>query len=734
MSKRRPALTCSRCRERKVLCDRRKPCFACIRSKKPHLCAYDASSELKQMKGDSSFHIFKLPDDSDSILLDNSLSDIILKLNGKNLFYSRQEKINFYERFTPSLSDEPIEIEYGPLAWPFIEKKEPALHMMLKYIRESKMTNDMDLTILGFFQILELKTTANEISEYHDEIANTLHLKIKTILPSKKIIWNLISLFFKHVYSFMPILDEISFRMEMTRIIGPEEFGDDTIIPSIQKDDDFAYIGILLIILRTCYLQDDKGNGSCISDGVQIGPEYINLANMCLRRYDIIGKVSLTVLQCAFCLRLYQKVAPTFNDSFNNKNTTVYNGILVQMAYSLGLNKDIQLPDQRMKNLRQKIWHLLVLFDIIEAYSFGSPLITKRLYFNTRLILPGEIDGNNSNNLDCTLERSVVSNMINLLNNMDPLIDILNMILDIKGQTKISSLVLSINKVEIRIAKSLGFLKDILVPIPKNISALEIHDRIHKMKALMSIKIYLSSIYQHLAVHFEHTNNVRLALFYRKKIQCISIGEIMPVLLPLTEDMSNYFGRIGVLIITSFFFQSIYRMSLLNIEVLIRLRYHFYYFTDIYSYKQDNSYIYSYLSKAIEKLERSMDIFISCISRLCKEYDYTKKPKNLLNVYLCILKKNEFYEGNMNNNALRKTEYTSDYLKQMCCIYDAALGNVTNSPYPLDSVDTYDFEDDTSQEDIFSLIDFETLNFDIIDYINQFGNDNFVREETSLFK
>jgi hypothetical protein len=70
----------------------------------------------------------------------------------------------------------------------------------------------------------------------------------------------------------------------------------------------------------------------------------------------------------------------------------------------------------------------------------------------------------------------------------------------------------------------------------------------------------------------------------------------------------------------------------------------------------------------------------------------------------------------------------------MCCIYDAALGNVTNSPYPLDSVDTYDFEDDTSQEDIFSLIDFETLNFDIIDYINQFGNDNFVREETSLFK
>ncbi|CUM56021.1 unnamed protein product [Debaryomyces tyrocola] len=58
--------------------------------------------------------------------------------------------------------------------------------MMLKYIRESKMTNDMDLNILVFLQILELKTIANEISEYHDEIAKTLHLRLRRFYRARR--------------------------------------------------------------------------------------------------------------------------------------------------------------------------------------------------------------------------------------------------------------------------------------------------------------------------------------------------------------------------------------------------------------------------------------------------------------------------------------------------------------------------------------------------------------------
>lgn len=64
----------------------------------------------------------------------------------------------------------------------------------------------------------------------------------------------------------------------------------------------------------------------------------------------------------------------------------------------------------------------------------------------------------------------------------------------------------------------------------------------------------------------------------------------------------------------------------------------------------------------------------------------------------------------------------------MCYVYDAALDNITNSPYSLDSVETYDFEDDTSQENISSLNDSATLNFDIIDYINQFSNNDNVKK------
>lgn len=397
--------------------------------------------------------------------------------------------------------------------------------------------------------------------------------------------------------------------------------------------------------------------------------------------------------------------------------------MLVQMAYSLGLNKTPCLPDQRMNNLRQKMWHLLVIFDIIESYSFGSPLTANRLHSTARLIPPNEIDDNNSNNLDCTLERSVVHRLITLMNNMDPLIDILDNILDVKGLTKISSFVNLINKVEVRISTCFGFLKDPLIPISEHVSKVEIHDKIHRIKSLISTKVFLLSIYQHLAIHFQHTKNARLAMFYRKKIQCITIGEMLPLLLPLTEDMRNYFGSLGVLVITSFFFQSIYRATLLNIEVLILLKYQFYYFTNIYSENKNDSSIYSYLCKAIEKLEKCIGIFILCISKLSKEYNYTCKPKDLLNAYLSILNKDDFYKSNSNDKAL-VMKLTIDYLKQMCYIYDAALEEIAISPYNLDIAKISYSNNDINENYIFSSIDFTTLNFDTIDYLNLFS-DNF---------
>lgn len=721
MSKRRPTLTCKRCRERRVLCDRRKPCWACIRNKKPHLCVYDTNDELEQMKGGSSFRIFRLSDNPDDLLLDIPLSEILLKLNGKNLLSSKQERINFHERYTPRLKDESIEIEYGPLAWPFLERKEPALHMMLKYIRDSRMTEDMNLNILEFFQAPDLRATANDLAEFWHETTNTLLLRIKNILPSRRIVWKLISIFFRHVYSFMPILDEISFQEEIKRIIGPEDYYTGNINPSIKKIDDFAIIGILLILLRIASLQEEKNYDSYVSDDIHIGSENIDVAIMCLRRYNFMGKISLSVFQCTFFLKLYQKVCPVFREDSHDRNSKVYNGMLVQMAYSLGLNKKPHMPDRRMNNLRQKMWHLLVVFDIIESYSFGSPLTANRLHCTARLIPPNEIDNNNSNNLDFALEKTVLRHLITLMDNMNPLIDILDKISDVNGLTKISSLVNLVNKVEIRISTSLGFLKDPLIPVSEDISTVEIHDKIHRIKSLISTKIFLLSIYQHLAIHFQHTKNSRLAMFYRKKIQCITIGEMLPLLLPLTEDMRNYFGSLGVLVISSFFFQSIYRATLLNMEVLILFKYQLYYFTNIYTEKDNESSIYSYLCRAIEKLEKCIVIFILCISKLSKKYNYTNKPKDLLNAYLCILKKDDFYESNANDKAL-VLKLTTDYLKQMCYIYDAALEEIAISPYCLDSVEISFCNNDINEKDILSSIDLATLTFDTTDYLNLFGN------------
>lgn len=108
------------------------------------------------------------------------------------------------------------------------------------------------------------------------------------------------------------------------------------------------------------------------------------------------------------------------------------------------------------------------------------------------------------------------------------------------------------------------------------------------------------------------------------------------------------------------------------------------------------------------------------MSKLSTEHNYTDRPINLLNAYLCILKENDLYKANMNHHVLAKTKYPIGYLKQMCYVYDAALDSIVVPP----------FIEDFNENDILRLIDMETLNFDTIDYLNQFG-DSFAGVQTA---
>lgn len=147
----------------------------------------------------------------------------------------------------------------------------------------------------------------------------------------------------------------------------------------------------------------------------------------------------------------------------------------------------------------------------------------------------------------------------------------------------------------------------------------EVNDKIYNFRVLLFLKIHLLSLYQHIALHFEGKGNVKLMLLYREKIQCVYIAEIMAVVIPLTYNIRKFIGDIGILIATSFAFQKI-SANFMNIEIFIRLKYHLYYFADIYPNSKEKSSILLYLGTAIDWLERCINFFISCIYKLFDKY------------------------------------------------------------------------------------------------------------------
>ena len=60
------------------------------------------------------------------------------------------------------------------------------------------------------------------------------------------------------------------------------------------------------------------------------------------------------------------------------------------MAYSMGLNREPDnfkdcLNNERLNNVGRKIWHSLLINDFMNAYTYGSPLTSAGMFYDTKV-------------------------------------------------------------------------------------------------------------------------------------------------------------------------------------------------------------------------------------------------------------------------------------------------------------------------------------------------------------
>lgn len=172
--------------------------------------------------------------------------------------------------------------------------------------------------------------------------------QIKYTLPKRKVIWLLIKRFFRFLYPFFPFLDEISFREDISTIIGAESFEDKRLnTVSAEKRIDLANLGILLILLRLSYLSLFSNSASANENNLRttdispkakeikyllsnpISVNAIDVAQICLHQFQLTRKLNLPVLQCALFVRLYQTYARSRRKRYTNfKCCSSTNGLL----------------------------------------------------------------------------------------------------------------------------------------------------------------------------------------------------------------------------------------------------------------------------------------------------------------------------------------------------------------------------------------------------------------------
>ncbi|CAH2355972.1 multidrug resistance regulator 1 [[Candida] railenensis] len=536
------------------------------------------------------------------------------------------------------------------------------------------------------------------VSGIHDgSLDNELKLisKIESILPKQRVLWLLIHRFFSFIYTFLPYIDERDFRGEMNRILGPEDYKDRKILHlNINKRLDFAYLGMLLIFLRFSYLSiESKHSKFRVEPSLSQNCEYllanpidtsvIDVAKSCINQFQIMRKFNFTVFQATFYLRMYHIFAPEEGDGADGGDSLVFNGLLVQMAYSIGIHRepgnfnDDTLKDERVNSLGRKIWYHILVQDFVNSYTYGTPMATNEIFYDAKL--PKIIPGVNENVMDTELEKSTVQyygNCDALLRG--PMRNLLRLALNVKKKVKMSELTKQLNFLEIGTFNAFGKLGDYITFLEDK----DIGFRSSKAQRLiiaLSLKAFYLSFFYHFLLYYEEKKHSTLMFFYLKKILTIAICENIPFLYPIIYGTYDFFEDGVDLFINPKFLHMLHRTSEINIAAIVRANFVLFELKTHPNHelnlKVDKEYKHYFerLLVLIEHMEKCARLCIAALTELSSKYYYAWGAARSQSFIYKIVTSEEFFVQSASKYDCYTTKLTMNQVEELIQLYGPPL-------------------------------------------------------------
>lgn len=265
--------------------------------------------------------------------------------------------------------------------------------LLLTKIEQKKTTISSRSSSDNLFPgILQLATRPLRREEFY-RVVESVVLKV---LPRKRNIFTLFCRFFKHVFPFVPVLDEVMTMQDIKPLFDdqfPEFAGDFYTAMTITSDEDLLSVAILLLTTRLGYMlmihNDPAANKyseeeqGMEDDMVRFSNEkWADVVTLCLPDERMCLKSTFKTVQCLTLLHFYRLVVPSDCHGLTGQDLQILFGAIIKHAFSIGLNRDpskyvaheVIYKKEPLVKVWRRLWYYLVTVDAVNAMHSGSVL------------------------------------------------------------------------------------------------------------------------------------------------------------------------------------------------------------------------------------------------------------------------------------------------------------------------------------------------------------------------
>lgn len=463
---------------------------------------------------------------------DRNLISVLLK----SLRIQGFDRIQIYKGFESIIFSNSKMNNFGPFAWITIVLKDPFSKSLCKAIIKGGneiIINFKKKAFSGKYNFVAYEIE-NENNLEVSNIKNSVLLNnIVKILPTKKAIWLFIERFFKFIYPFVPYLDQNSFILTVERLIDGNHIMDLNLEQKVNKlylsqHTDIAVLGSLLVVIQFSYDSLLCNTGKALDHPERTRDELyllnsepsenlVQYTQLCLNQFKLLKRCPLPIFQCAMLLREYQKVDGC--DGFADGDSQIYTGLLVQMATSIGLNRDPQNFNTEVSNdenglLWRKIWYGLIFADNYQYMQTGTPPLIYSNHYDTKLPVFNRLV---SNNKDLELENVTIEIMRERFFIENKMRDIADLVSNMNTEPIVEELLLKIFSLKNELTNMYGSGNDILTRDHKG-------NHCEKIMKVARWMIYshaltlLQPVFMHVYFHYQSKGHFDTTYFFHNKI------------------------------------------------------------------------------------------------------------------------------------------------------------------------------------------------------------------------